>query len=69
MKSTNNGMRPLLMSWAQDMGDEVLLWAQTWLQQKKHIYSLLKFTSLAMLISTYSCSSRPLESKRVAPPS
>jgi hypothetical protein len=25
-----------LMSWAQDMGDEVLLWVQTLLQQKKH---------------------------------
>ena len=31
------------------------------MNQKKHIYSLLKFTSLAMLISTYSCSSKPLE--------
>jgi hypothetical protein len=31
------------------------------MNQKMHIYSLLKFTSLAMLISTYSCSSRPLE--------
>ena len=28
---------------------------------KKHIDILLKFTSLAMFISIYSCSSRPLE--------
>jgi hypothetical protein len=31
------------------------------MNQKKQIYTLLKFTSLAMLISTCSCSSRPLE--------
>ena len=31
------------------------------MNQKKLIYSFLKFTSLAMLISNYSCSSRPLE--------
>ena len=31
------------------------------MNQKKLIYSFLKFTSLAMLISTYSCSSKQLE--------
>ena len=31
------------------------------MNQKKHMYTLLKFINLAILFSTYSCSSKPLE--------
>jgi hypothetical protein len=31
------------------------------MNQKKHMYTLLKFTSLAILFSSYSCSSKLLE--------